>query len=144
MHVAKNLIVIIAVFWVCLESERHTEFPFWGIFWAIVAIKEGLLVFAGFFAVFCDLVGWGWVGIGAAFCDKLFSPFDVNFAALSLEIWTMVAALLWAFVPIETDPLHCVFYEFGSTFNIAGLVGIFDAQDISALVLLGNEVRING
>ena len=126
------------------EAERHAWLPFWRVFWAIVTVEESLLVFRSFFAILGDLVTRSWVGISAAGGDEFLCPFDIDILTLSLEVWAVFSALVWTFIPIKANPLQSVFNKVGSTLNVACAVGVFDAQDKSALILLCNKIRIDG
>ena len=143
MKVAKNFVVIVVGFWLGLKAEWQAWLPFWRIVWAIIAIQKWYFVFVGFFAIFVDSFRIGRISIGAPGGDKFFCPFDINVFALSLVIWAVCATALWAFVPIESNPLQSILNELGSALDVASLISILDAQNKSSIALFGNKIWIN-
>ena len=63
-----------------------------------------------------------------------------------MVIGAVRAAFVGSFVPVETEPFEGVFDEGGGTFDIASLVGIFDAEDEFAVFasLFGDKIGVDG
>ncbi|MNH87003.1 hypothetical protein D3C73_394780 [compost metagenome] len=77
---------------------------------------------------------------GVAHVDQLLTILLINIAALALTVWTVRAADVRAFAPVDTQPAQGVE---DLLFGLAGrtqLVGVFDPQDELTAVLLGKAV----
>ena len=78
----------------------------------------------------------------AAEFHQLVCVFLIQRQAFRLDIRTVFAADVRAFVPVHADGLERVVYDFGCAFDIAFLVGVFNAQNKTAAGRFGDKVFI--
>jgi glutamyl-tRNA synthetase len=57
------------------KAKRHSKFPLWWIFWAMIAIQKRTLFELGLISKFFNLLWRVRIGISQAFFDHFFSPF---------------------------------------------------------------------
>ena len=82
--------------------------------------------------------------IGMAGLYKLLRIGEISGLALGLDIGTAGTADIGAFVPVQAAGTEGIVDDLGRAFNKAFLVGILDAQDEAAVVLLRVEVGVEG
>ena len=102
--------------------------------------------FAGtgdFIAFLIAFVGGG-AFVYAAHVHELLEVAVVDILALALEVGGIVAAFAFAFIPIKPQPAHTGEDSFHGIFNVAFLVGVFDAEHESATHLAGEKVVEKG
>ena len=143
VEVAEYFVVIVIIFWHGLEAKRHADFPGRRVGRSVIAVEKWLLSAVAGFAVFGDRLTGRGVSVGATSRNEALRPFVVDIAALTLEVGAVFAAFVGAFVPVEPEPCQGLFDEFSGALDVTGSVGVFDAQNKSAMILFSDEVRIN-
>ncbi len=111
-------------------------------------VQAVLIVFPGLALGFRGGAALGQLLLGAeavirlALAHKLLRIGQVHILALGLDVGADRAADVGAFVPVQTRELQALVDLLGRALNQALLVGILDAQDKHAVVLLGEKIGI--
>ena len=82
--------------------------------------------------------------IGVAGLNELLGVGEIGGFALGLDIGADRAADVGAFVPVQATGAEGVVNNLGGAFDVALLVGILNTQDKLAVVLLGEQIGIEG
>ncbi len=121
----------------CRQSERvyHAHA-------GVGVVLEGFLLVFSFLAFSIQLLGSVEGIVGPAVVDQLLGVGLVEGFALGLFVRTVLAADADALVKGDTEPLEGFDDVFLSAFHEAGLVGVFNSQQESAVVFLGKQVVV--
>ena len=128
------------------EAKWHSKLPLWRIFWAMIAIQKRAFFELGPISKFFNLLWRVRISISQAFFDHFFSPFQINFTALSLVIRPKIAFFatfaIWTFAPIQAKPTQSFEHQIFGTLDKSSLIRIFNSQNKITASLLGNQIRI--
>ena len=105
-------------------------------------VNKGLLVGFGFFTVFVKFLSGIEGDIGAAFGQQFIAILFVKMFAVALFVGTIFAAHIVALVKLDATPVQRLHDVLLGTWHKAGLVGIFNAENHLATVLLGKQIVI--
>ncbi len=106
---------------------------------AVAVVAGGLAGGAGGLAAGVELVLGAVAAVGVAGVEQLLRDVLVQVHALRLTVRRVRAADLGALVPVEAQPAHRVEQLGVRLLGVAGRVGVLDAEDQSALVVLGER-----
>ena len=82
--------------------------------------------------------------VSTAFFDEFFGVFCIGVTALGLDIWAVISADIGAFIPLKACIFEGVIDDFEGTIDSTFLIGIFDAEDESAVHIAGEEIGEEG